>query len=298
MVQYYDELQALNQIATGIGTVGTNTTGLTTVFADDIASGNITTQNLNPNSGTATVGSTVALTGLNGVSGVTIQVTGTYTGALTIQGSVDGVNWVALVNVYNIGTNVWSTTISSATVGLFSVSTAGLPNVRVTALAAMTGTAAVTIDASTGFYLPAKIGIASNSPGGSIDSSINGVAPTNVLWETPAPTTSANNGCSMFFNGAPTVANVKASAGNVYGFNIFNPAAATTYLQFYNTAGTPTLGTSVIWSVGVAAGANVNVPVGPFALWNASTGIGIGASTTATSSGTPATAPVVTVFYR
>lgn len=113
-----------------------------------------------------------------------------------------------------------------------------------------------------------------------------------------APTTSALHACSTAIQAALTVANVKASAGSVYGMSIANLSAATLYIQFYNTAGTPTLGTSVIWFVAVPASGTLTIPASALALANFATGIGIGASTTATSTGTPTTAPAVTIFYK
>jgi hypothetical protein len=283
MAQFYDQMAALNVLAN--------------VGQDDIATGSITTQNTNGSTGVGTAGSYVQLSGLNGVSVVCIQVTGTYTGALTVQGTLDGTNWVTFGFLMSIAGS-YVATIASANTGIWFVQTSGLPTVRVTGLAAMTGAAVVTMEASSGSFFPEKVGIIGNAGAATLDGAINSTAPANVLWTSAAPTTVTQNATTMFFNGAPTVANVKASAGNVYGFSVHNPAAATTFLQFYNTAGTPTLGTSVIWSVGVPAGQTVTQPVGPVSIWQASTGIGIGASTTATSTGTPGTAPVVTIFYR
>jgi hypothetical protein len=113
-----------------------------------------------------------------------------------------------------------------------------------------------------------------------------------------APTTNALHACTPAIQAALTVANVKASAGSVYGMSIANLTASTVYIQFYNTAGTPTLGTGVVWFVPVPANGFVFAPAGAIALANHATGIGIGASTTATSTGTPTTAPAVTIFYK
>jgi len=111
-------------------------------------------------------------------------------------------------------------------------------------------------------------------------------------------TTQATNACSVGLASALTVANIKASAGNVMGVAVTNPNASIIYLQFYNTAGTPTLGTSVIWWIPIPASGTVFLPPGTFALANHATGIGIGASTTPTSTGTPGSAPSVVVFYK
>lgn len=141
------------------------------------------------------------------------------------------------------------------------------------------------------------VGIEGNT-GAIIDGVINGAAPANVLWETVAPSTAASAACSVSAQAALTVINVKASAGNVYGIHVFNGAAATTFLQFYNTAGVPTLGTAVVWSIGIPAGQSIVIPVGAIALANFATGIGIGAATTYAGAVAPATAPQVTIFFR
>lgn len=115
---------------------------------DGSASGNITTQNLVP-AGTATAGSAVELT-VTGHGVVNIQVTGTYTGALSLQYTVDGSTWVtnSSLTFINVNTGAVTTTIASAATGIFMADCAGFTKVRVTALAAVTGTAVVTMKAS------------------------------------------------------------------------------------------------------------------------------------------------------
>ncbi|WP_124019487.1 hypothetical protein [Flavobacterium laiguense] len=110
------------------------------------ATGNITTQNLVP-TGTATANSAVeiALTGSNFLS---IQTTGTYTGALTIQATVNGTTWVTLGGLPILNSNSTSTglpTITSALQSIFQVQVAGALKARVTGLSAMTGTATITM---------------------------------------------------------------------------------------------------------------------------------------------------------
>jgi hypothetical protein len=97
---------------------------------------------------------------------------------------------------------------------------------------------------------------------------------------------------------ALTVANVKNSPGAVFGLSVANLAAAETFIQFYNTAGTPVLGTAVQWFIAVPPSGTVNLAPGAMPLAAFTTGIGVGASTTATGAGTPATPPAVTVFYK
>lgn len=115
------------------------------------ATGSITTQNLVP-AGAATTGSAVELFTPN-AAGVAIQVTGTYTGALSVQVTNDGTNWVTLAGatvVYNVASAASAATITSAQVGVFAVNTTGVVKTRVTALAAVTGTAVVTMRTTAG----------------------------------------------------------------------------------------------------------------------------------------------------
>lgn len=112
--------------------------------------GLITTQNLNPNSGVATPGSAIE-TNLFDANILAIQVVGTYTGALTVQVCLAGTNWVTIgAGIININTGSMLPIITSALQGIFQVPVCGAVKARVTALAAVTGSAAVTLKAIAG----------------------------------------------------------------------------------------------------------------------------------------------------
>jgi len=112
--------------------------------------GNITTQNLVP-AGAATAGSAVELTCAN-LASATVQVVGTYTGALSMQATVDGVNWitVSFSTFILVSSGAISTTITSASQSIYKIDVSGFVKIRITALAAVTGTAAVTINGVSG----------------------------------------------------------------------------------------------------------------------------------------------------
>jgi hypothetical protein len=137
------DASAANQVTANskLDSVITNTNG-----ADSSASGTITTQNLVP-AGVATAGSAVAIA-TDGRPAVSIQVTGAYTGALSAQVTIDGTNWVTLGKILNVNTSGYSATITSGTQGIFQIETAGFAQARVTGLAAMTGTATISLRAS------------------------------------------------------------------------------------------------------------------------------------------------------
>lgn len=133
---------------------------------DQIASGTITTQNSNPASGTATASSTVSLTGLNNVSVVSIQVTGTYTGALTPQVSNDGTNWVGIDLILNANTGVYTGTVPTGATGIWQAEIPAFKQFRVSANGAVTGTATVTLQAGigSGFFPKGQTSMATSIP--------------------------------------------------------------------------------------------------------------------------------------
>lgn len=70
-------------------------------------------------------------------------------------------------------------------------------------------------------------------------------------------TPGTSGGCSIYHvvsAGSANAANIKASAGQVFGWNIFNNAAYPVYVKFHNTAGTPTAGAGVVHTIGIQAG--------------------------------------------
>lgn len=116
-----------------------------------LVSGSITTQNLAPTGATPTASSSVELIVPANAPAVSIQVSGTYTGALSVQVSTDSVNYVTLAGstaITSLAAGTGAATITTGQVGVFSVNSLGAVRVRVTALAAVTGTAAVTLRSS------------------------------------------------------------------------------------------------------------------------------------------------------
>lgn len=267
--------------------------------ADLTASGNINIQNSVP-SGAATAGSSVSLDLGDGACALSVQVTGTYTGALSLQGTVNGTNWITIGGTvfFNANTGAAAATIASAAVGIFQAECSGFAQVRVSALAAVTGTAAVTLRASKTTSLVSLDTVPPVSQSGTWT-----VQPGNTPNTTPWlvanwASTVSGAACSVSINAAIATPNVKASAGNVYGVSVANPNASTVYLQFYNTASTPTRGTSVVWWLAIPANSVLTIPPGTIALANFATGIGAACATTATGASAPGTAPDVVIFFK
>jgi hypothetical protein len=95
-----------------------------------------------------------------------------------------------------------------------------------------------------------------------------------------------------------TSASVKGSAGQLYGFDWFNPNSGTVYVFIYNATSAPTIGstTNLIYQKGIPAGAGSNVEF-QFGI-PCGTGIYIAVSTSPTSSAAPSTGLVLTTLYE
>jgi hypothetical protein len=127
---------------------------------DNTATGTISTQNLVP-AGTATANSTVEITLGAGQNTLAIQTVGTYTGALTLQGTVDGTNWVSFAGtpILNANTGLWLATITSALQSVFFAKCSGFTKMRISANAAVTGSVVVSIGASVGDSFQGALGV-------------------------------------------------------------------------------------------------------------------------------------------
>ena len=138
-IELVDRRARIQQAIAGIGGGGA---------ADTTATGTITTQNLVP-AGVATTGSSVSID-LDSKGTATIQVTGTYTGALSAQITTDGTNWITPTNTVfkNMVTGANSVTIPSASVGIWQIEVIGHAKFRISALAAVTGTATIALRAA------------------------------------------------------------------------------------------------------------------------------------------------------
>jgi len=114
------------------------------------------------------------------------------------------------------------------------------------------------------------------------------------------PSTSGGLTAYHLVSGASTNAtNIKASAGQVYGWYIYNSNAAARKVAFHNTAGTPTAGSGVVSALVIPAGGAANVEFSNGIAF--STGIAI---TTVTglpdsdSTGVAANDLVINIFYK
>lgn len=136
--------------------------------------------------------------------------------------------------------------------------------------------------------------------GASLTTALQGAVPsgTNTIGNiTLVPATSG--GLSTAQGSIKTASTtVKASAGQVYGWYVYNGNAATSYLQFFNAASANvTAGTTVpFMSIGLGASAAANVFTEQGIAF--STAITIAATTGVSTSGAPANNVDYNVFYK
>lgn len=219
-------------------------------FMDDAtASGSITTQNLVP-AGVATAGSAVEVD-LNGKDTLSVQVVGTYTGALSIQATVNGTVWVTLGGasyITNLATGAQAASIASAAVGIFQLGVGGFLKARVAALAAVTGTATVSLYATDG---NGYVALDQPLPAGT--AAIGSVTTTPATGSTYNLVTAATT----------NAASIKGSAGVLYEVTVSNVTATAAFVKFYIKNVAPTVGTDVpILTISAPANSTVNIPFG------------------------------------
>lgn len=122
---------------------------------------------------------------------------------------------------------------------------------------------------------------------------------TNTVAVQPSPSTLAGQANANSSQSALTTAVVvKASNGNLYGFQVTNGAASVCYLQFINASAAPVLGTAAVFSFAVPASGSLTLPPGAIALSHLTTGISVGMSTTYNGSTACGTAATAVIFYN
>jgi len=146
-----------------------------------------------------------------------------------------------------------------------------------------------------------RIDTAATSAGTSGDWATMDASAEGAIWATLTPTTTS--GCSIFrsIDLDESEEEVKATAGNVYGYYIFNAAASIHYLKFYNaTAANTTVGTTTpVMTFPIPAGAAAHVgfpyPVSFSTAISAAVTTGLADNDT----GAPAAnACIVNIFYK
>jgi hypothetical protein len=117
---------------------------------------------------------------------------------------------------------------------------------------------------------------------------------TNTVSVQPVPATSGGLTIATGTIGA-TATQVKASAGQIYGWYIYNSNSTAVYMQIFNTSSV-TLGTTTpVMSIGIPAGSGANILSSMGIAF--STAIYIAFTTTRSGSGAPANTVDYNIFY-
>jgi len=197
----------------------TTLSSLLTESSDFTASGTITTQNLNP-TGVATANSSVAVS-VSGKGTVTIQVSGTYTGALSPQVTTNGTVWVTQANasLQNMANGAVSSTITSGSTGIWQTEVNGHAQFRISANAVVTGTATITLRSAQGTSQVSISGGATsalqttgNASLSSIDTKVTGLATESTLGNVSTNTLATANNTSSINSKLPVQGQAVMSA--------------------------------------------------------------------------------------
>lgn len=222
-----------------------------------IRSGTITTQNLVP-AGVATAASSVEIN-TRSSSGISIQTLGTYTGVLSIQATNDGVNWVTLgtgSNLLRLDNGNVSSTIVSGVQSVYVCYASGFSKMRVSALAAVTGSVVVTI-----ITIPY------------VTTTVASLAAGTLLTPIPNTTQGFSSYHTLISAATTNATSVKTTEGIVGLLVLHNNTASVKYVKLFNKASAPTMGTdSPIFNIPIPANQAISIDLPALAL-RFSTGI-------------------------
>lgn len=218
---------------------------------------------------------------INGSSGIA-------SGQIIFEGSNDDTNWVAFPFLDDSSStafgNAAATSIAASTTKMFSCKL----NHRYVRVRISTGFSGGTVSAiarvSTADYVPRILTIGQSNT--AYLAALATIAPRTSGGHSVYPASLGN-----------TVTSIKGSAGQVYGYDLHNPNAAISYVQFFNAAtGSVTLGTTApFMSVGIPANsrAALEIPAGVAF----STAISVAATTTRTGSTAPSSPVDINILH-
>lgn len=176
------------------------------------ASGTITTQNLAP-AGVATASSSVEITLANSGT-LVIQTTGTYTGALSLQVTVDNSTWITIGGTpfINVSTGGYLASITSALQSIFQCESTGFIKARISALAAVTGTATISLRGIQGVSM---VALDTAIPAGGNIIGFVGSSGTFTVGGTTAQNTAATGNPVNIAGVVGTTTSTPTTAGNI-----------------------------------------------------------------------------------
>lgn len=202
-------------------------------------------------------GTVTANIGTSGSLALDASVTGLQVAqASTTSGQKGGLVLGAVTTAAPTYTTAQTDPLSLTTAGALRVDGSGVTQPVSGTVTANAGTGSFTVTQTTAANLKVDLsGTAANATAIKVDGSAVTQPVSGTVTANLAPATSG--GCSDYHTVAAATtnaANIKASAGQIYTVSVFNNAAYPVFVKFYNTAGTPTVGTGVVHTVGVQAG--------------------------------------------
>jgi len=241
----------------------------------------------------------VSLRDISGAAAVTGS--GTATGALRVELPTNGTGTVGL----NAGTNAIGKLAANSGVDIGDVDvTSVIAGTGATNLGKAEDAAHTTGDTGVA-VLQRRIDTAATSADTSGDYATANQSAEGASWATLTPTTTSGLSVANFTSGDTYTALtnsaqvIKASAGNLYGYYIYNPNATAAYVMVYNTAAASvTVGTTtatLVFAIPATAAANLMFPY-PITFSNA--GWSCAAATTGGGNAAPSTALEVMFWYK
>lgn len=210
----------------------------------------------------------ISSTDVSAYKWLSLQIQGTYSATLSFQASNDGVNFVPVKLILftsYVDNNAASSTTGSGQIWCGPV-TFRYFRVRATAFTSNTSLAG-TLE----LYAIAPVLPITNPSVFAVPQVAGGTSDYHLI---SAASTNANN--------------VKASAGQVYGYEIGNNGASDAWVKLYNTAGTPTAGSGTPFRT-------IYVPKGSRASFHSTTGLNMGTGIGLTITGGAADADTTSI---
>lgn len=181
----------------------------------------------------------------DGAAAVRLQLTGTFAGTLTFQGSNDGTTW-STVNAINASSGAVATTATA--VGIFEIPLrTRYIRARVTTYTSGTWGGVYRISTNPTSTLGSTQAVSgtvtANIGTGALAAGTNAIG--DVGLQVRANATGAATTAKINAAASTNATSVKATAGRLLGYSLSNTTAAFKYVRLYNLATAPTVGTSV-----------------------------------------------------
>jgi len=221
----------------------------------------------------AAAAQTVTVANLVDADGVLVTTSGTFSGTLAFEASVNGTDWYAIImSRASTGTGESTRALTGTTLEGWRANIAGWPQFRVRCSAYTSGTASIRIiPVSLAFEPPMNASVTAAVSGtvtanigtGSLAAGTNAIG--DVGLQARANATGAMSTAKVLAAATTNATSVKATAGRVLGWQLTNTTAAVKVVRLYNLATAPTVGTSVpVYNIVIPANGHVSesFPVG------------------------------------